>query len=101
MRWTPPRWIWPTRASKGCSEKALYQNLADDVELLDGAGYDFDMDAVRHGRLSPVFFGSALTNFGVEPFLQEFLRMTSPPLPRHSSGGEVDPFCPAFFRLCV
>ena len=81
---------------KGMLGERLYQNLADDVELLDGAGYDFDMDAVRHGRLSPVFFGSALTNFGVEPFLQEFLRMTSPPLPRHSSGGEVDPFSPAF-----
>jgi peptide chain release factor 3 len=34
---------------------------------------------VRNGRLSPVFFGSALTNFGVEPFLEEFLRMTMPP----------------------
>ena len=37
----------------------------------------FDMDRVRHGKLSPVFFGSALTNFGVEPFLEEFLRMTT------------------------
>ena len=44
---------------KGMLGERLYQNLADDVELLDGAGYDFDMDAVRHGRLSPVFFGSA------------------------------------------
>ena len=54
--------------------------MPDDVELLDGAGYDFDMDAVRHGRLSPVFFGSALTNFGVEPFLADFLRLSPPPL---------------------
>ena len=46
------------------------QTLVDDVELLDGAGYEFDLEAVRHGRLSPVFFGSALTNFGVEPFLR-------------------------------
>ena len=44
--------------------------LADEVELLEGAGAEFDMDAVRHGKLSPVFFGSALTNFGVEPFLK-------------------------------
>ena len=44
--------------------------LAEEVELL-GAGRDFDLDAVRHGKLSPVFFGSALTNFGVEPFLHE------------------------------
>ncbi|MEA5011757.1 MAG: peptide chain release factor 3 [Angelakisella sp.] len=74
----------------------LCQTLRDDVELLDGASYDFDMNEVRHGRLSPVFFGSALTNFGVEPFLEEFLKMTTPPLPRHSSNGEVDPFDPAF-----
>lgn len=48
---------------------ALYRTLQDDVELLDGAGGDFDLDLVRHGKLSPVFFGSALSNFGVEPFL--------------------------------
>ena len=70
----------------------LYQQLSDDVELLDGAGYDFDMEAVRGGLLTPVFFGSALTNFGVEPFLEEFLRMTTSPLPRHAEEGDVDPF---------
>ena len=68
------------------------QTLVDDVELLDGAGYEFDLEAVRHGRLSPVFFGSALTNFGVEPFLEDFLHMTTPPLPRKSDAGEIDPF---------
>ena len=65
------------------------------VELL-GAGRDFDMQAVRNGTLSPVFFGSALTTFGVEPFLEEFLRMTTPPLPRVSDEGEVDVFSPDF-----
>ena len=64
------------------SAKALHSQLTDDVELLDGASCDFDMDRVRHGKLSPVFFGSALTNFGVEPFLESILRMTTPPLPR-------------------
>ncbi len=52
--------------------------LRDEIELL-GAGRELDIDAVRAGNLSPVFFGSALTNFGVEPFLEEFLRMTMPP----------------------
>ena len=66
------------------------------MELLDGASYEFDMDEVRHGKLSPVFFGSALTNFGVEPFLEDFLKMTTPPLPRGSSEGEIDPFDPGF-----
>ncbi|MBQ9861740.1 MAG: peptide chain release factor 3, partial [Clostridia bacterium] len=70
----------------------LYQTLMDDRELLDGAGDEFDLEAVRHGKLSPVFFGSALTNFGVEPFLENFLKMTTSPLPRSSSQGEIDPF---------
>ena len=70
--------------------------LVDDIELLDGAGYEFDLEAVRHGKLSPVFFGSALTNFGVEPFLKEFLNMTTPPLPREADVGEIDPFSEDF-----
>ena len=74
----------------------LYGTLQDDVELLDGAGGEFDLDKVRHGKLSPVFFGSALTNFGVEPFLENFLQMTTSPLPRKSSEGEIDPFSPDF-----
>ncbi len=69
----------------------LRSQLADDVELLDGAGYEFDEEAVRQGRLSPVFFGSALNNFGVEPFLKSFLRLTTPPLPRESKGELIDP----------
>ena len=69
--------------------------LRDDVELL-GAGCEFDMDEVRAGTLSPVFFGSALTNFGVEPFLEAFLRMTPPPLPRTADCGVIDTFDPDF-----
>ncbi len=73
-----------------------YNTLKDDVELLDGASYEFDQDQVRHGKLTPVFFGSALTNFGVEPFLRDFLKMTTSPLPRKSSEGEIDPFSDVF-----
>ena len=69
----------------------LHSTLVDDIELLDGAAYDFDVDKVNHGKLTPVFFGSALTNFGVEPFLEDFLRLTSSPLPRKSSAGVIDP----------
>lgn len=69
-----------------------YNTLKDDVELLDGASEEFDKDLVDHGKLSPVFFGSALTNFGVEPFLENFLKMTSSPLPRKTVDGVVDPF---------
>ena len=70
----------------------LRETLTDDIELLDGAGYDFDIEKVRSGKLSPVFFGSALNNFGVEPFLESFLRMTMPPLPRISGDDIIDPF---------
>ncbi|MCI9444822.1 MAG: peptide chain release factor 3 [Oscillospiraceae bacterium] len=72
-----------------------WQALREEVELL-GAGRDFDLKAVRAGMLSPVFFGSALTNFGVEPFLEEFLRMTTPPTSRVSDAGEIDAFSPDF-----
>ena len=65
--------------------------LYDEIELLDGASAEFDMEMVSKGELSPVFFGSALTNFGVETFLQHFLKMTSSPLPRTSDQGNIDP----------
>jgi len=70
--------------------QALHQKLTDEVELLDGAAAEFDLDKVRHGKLSPVFFGSALTNFGVEPFLEGFLKMTTPPLPRMAGETLID-----------
>ena len=69
--------------------------LRDEVELL-GAGREYDLEAIRAGKLSPVFFGSALTNFGVEPFLEHFLEMTTPPLNRMSDCGEIDAFSPDF-----
>ena len=75
---------------------ANHEKLAEDIELLDGAAEEFDLNAVQHGELSPVFFGSALTNFGVEPFLESFLRMTTSPLPRQTSEGVVDPFSKDF-----
>ena len=71
----------------------LHQQLVDEIELLDGAAEEFDLDRVLRGELSPVFFGSALTNFGVEPFLENFLRLTPTPLARVDSltGETVDP----------
>ena len=55
----------------------LFAQLNDEIELLDGASAEFDQEQVDKGLLSPVFFGSALTNFGVEIFLKHFLKMTS------------------------
>ncbi len=68
------------------------EELVEQVELLDGASFDFDEEKVRHGKLSPVFFGSALNNFGIETFLEHFLRLTTSPLPRKTESETVDPF---------
>ena len=65
--------------------------LKEEIELLDGASAEFYLEEVRRGDLTPVFFGSALTNFGVEIFLQHFLQMTTTPLPRKSDVGVVEP----------
>lgn len=65
--------------------------LEEEIELQDGAGAQFDQELVSKGELSPVFFGSALTNFGVATFLKYFLKMTSSPLPRKSDRGLIDP----------
>ncbi|HIV25005.1 MAG TPA: peptide chain release factor 3 [Candidatus Scatomonas pullistercoris] len=65
--------------------------LLEEIELLDGAAAEFDQEKVSRGELSPVFFGSALTNFGVETFLKHFLQMTTSPLPRKADTGLIDP----------
>ena len=75
----------------------LREELCEQVELLDGASFDFDEEKIAHGKLSPVFFGSALNNFGVEDFLAAFLEMTSAPLSRKTvDGKEVSPFDEGF-----
>ncbi|HOT21719.1 MAG TPA: GTP-binding protein, partial [Sedimentibacter sp.] len=66
-------------------------NLRNAMELLDGAGNEFDIDLIRKGKLSPVFFGSALADFGVTEFLKHFLIMSPPPSSRKTTAGEVHP----------
>jgi len=81
---------------RGLLGDEAHERLAHDITLLDEAGHPFDEAALAAGELTPVFFGSALTNFGVEPFLREFLRLAPPPLPRDSSIGEIPPTADAF-----
>ncbi len=76
-------------------EEELAQ-LREETELLDGASAPFDQEAVNRGEISPLFFGSALTNFGVETFLKHFLRMTGTPLARMSDQGVIDPLTHSF-----
>lgn len=59
-----------------------YSRLVEEIELLNIAGDDFNLREVLEGKLTPIFFGSAMTNFGVEPFLEEFLQLAPPPGPR-------------------
>lgn len=61
------------------------------IELLEGAGDEFDQERFLAGEISPVFFGSALTNFGVEPFLEDFADICPMPGPRKTSVGTVTP----------
>lgn len=76
---------------EGILDPGQKETLEEEIELLDGAAAEFDQELVSKGELSPVFFGSALTNFGVETFLKHFLMMTTSPLPRKSDHGEIDP----------
>ena len=70
---------------------AAQENLCNEIELLDLAGDTFDLEKVLHGELTPLFFGSAMTNFGVRPFLEEFLRLAPIPKPRLTNQGIVSP----------
>ncbi|MCQ2548103.1 MAG: peptide chain release factor 3 [Clostridia bacterium] len=65
--------------------------LRDEIELIQGAGNEFDRELIDHGKLSPVFFGSALADFGTIPFLHHFLEMSPAPGPRKTSDGFVNP----------
>ncbi len=63
--------------------------LREEIELLDGAGDEWDHERFLAGELTPVFFGSALNSFGVEPFLKAFEGLCPPPGPREAAGGVV------------
>lgn len=69
----------------------LHDQLCQDLELLDVAGDPFDLEKVKRGELTPVFFGSAVNNFGVQTFLDNFLKLAPKPEPRRSTTGTVEP----------
>lgn len=74
----------------------IYASFRDEIDLLEGAGATFDLNEIRAGRLSPVFFGSAMNNFGVQLLLDHFLKLAPAPAPRESQDGIVEPMNPAF-----
>ena len=68
-----------------------YASFRESLEVIGAAGTQFDVAEYRAGRQTPVFFGSALTNFGLEPFLQALVDLAPPPQPRPSDSGVVSP----------
>jgi peptide chain release factor 3 len=77
-------------------EQDLYYQLKEDLELIEGVGSELDLELVHQGKMTPVFFGSAMTNFGVQLFLNSFLDYALKPGSRNSSTGEVPPTYPEF-----
>lgn len=60
-------------------QDSVYQQTLGEIELIKGAGNTFDLDKIASGEQTPIFFGSALTNFGVQTFLDEFLKLAPAP----------------------
>jgi len=77
-------------------DQDLYYQLKEDLELIEGIGPELDLELVHQGKMTPVFFGSAMTNFGVQLFLDSFLKYALKPEARNSSIGEMSPTYPDF-----
>jgi peptide chain release factor 3 len=72
-------------------EQDLYYQFKDELEMIEELGPKLDLEAVHAGQMTPVFFGSAMTNFGVELFLEAFLDYALKPGPRTSTSGDILP----------
>lgn len=78
------------------NDEAVYRAVCEEIEMLEGAGAEFDSEEVLAGRTTPVYFGSALNNFGVQLLLDGFLEYSAAPGPRMSRAGSIQPTHPAF-----
>ncbi len=77
-------------------QNSLYDQTLEEIMLLNEAGNQFSKERIADGSLTPVFFGSALTNFGVQTFLETYLQFAPPPQPRESTNGKIDPLSEDF-----
>lgn len=75
-------------ANDPIAKESTYRAALDDIELLDDAGNQFSEEKILRGDQTPVFFGSALTNFGVETFLDSFVDMAPEPSAKKTVGGD-------------
>lgn len=81
---------------RGSLPERVFSQVAEELELLEVAGSDLDLEAVSEGHLTPVFFGSAVFDFGVELLLDYFLKYAPAPVPRQMDGGSLPPDDPRF-----
>lgn len=77
-------------------DKQTHEQFLEEMELLEMAGEEFDLEQMKNGKLTPVYFGSAINNFGVRLFLDSFLELALPPGTRSTIDGEVAPHHPHF-----
>lgn len=77
-------------------DKTTHKQFLEEMELLEMAGEEFDAESLKSGKLTPVYFGSAVNNFGLKLFLDSFLKLALPPGIRPTVDGEVDPEHPHF-----
>ncbi len=77
-------------------DQDTYFQLKDEIEIIEEVAPDFDLKRIHNGELTPMFFGSAMTNFGVQLFLDAFLDYAQPPEAHESSRGEMAPTYPDF-----
>lgn len=81
-----------SREFLGKRERAeLPEDIAEEAELAQAGYPEFDLEAYRHGDLTPVYFGSALKNFGVTELIDAIARYAPPPRPQPSEEGEISP----------
>jgi peptide chain release factor 3 len=74
----------------------IVDQFKSELELVDVAGDEFDLERVLKGQLTPVFFGSAMNNFGVQRFLERFIEIAPVPAARKTSEGPIQPTDPRF-----
>ena len=72
------------------------EELREEIELVRGASHELDLEAYLAGKQTPVFFGSAINNFGVRELLDAFVQYAPPPRPRHTVQRQVLPSEPEF-----
>lgn len=77
-------------------ESSTFVSAMEELELINQAGNQYSLDAIKKGELTPVFFGSAISNFGVKTFFDTFLSIAASPKPRKSTEGYVEPDNPDF-----